>query len=190
MITLVPSSFSSLVHSLFITWLCLLVWLTVPGYCGIQDPRIPCRLRPRILPVENRERLDHSWWQRNYIWFQKAMNPRMSTTKWWSIATWPTLPSHLLPRSDLIFSLLIQYHSNPLNLVVFNVTFILFVEYVQLHFYSQLNESLLSNLQQLVCKPFFIDMPDVSKRLMLWFNFILGFNFISFIHYHTPKQEK
>ena len=97
---------------------------------------------------------------------------------------WPTLPSHLLPRSDLIFSLLIQYHSNPLNLVVFNVTFILFVEYVQLHFYSQLNESLLSNLQQLVCKPFFIDMPDVSKRLMLWFNFI------SFIHYHTPKQEK
>ena len=60
MITLVPSSFSSLAHSLFITWLCLQVWLTVLGYCEIQDPRIACRLRPRILPAESRERLDHN----------------------------------------------------------------------------------------------------------------------------------
>ena len=137
MITLVPSSFSSLVHSLFITWLCLLVWLTVPGYCGIQDPRITCRLiRPRILPVENREGIDHNWCQRNCIWFQKAMNARMSTTKCLSIEMWPILASHLLPRSDLLFLLLIQYHWNLLNLIVFNGTFILFVEYVQLHIYS------------------------------------------------------
>ena len=36
------------------------MWLTVPGYRGIQDPRISCRLRPRILPAESRERLDHN----------------------------------------------------------------------------------------------------------------------------------
>ena len=50
--------------------------------------------------------------------------------------------SHLLPRSDLIASLLVQYDTNPWNLFVLNVTFILFVEYVQLYFYSKLKESL------------------------------------------------
>ena len=55
-------------------------------------------------------------------------------------------PTHLRPRSDLIASLLVQYDTNPWNLIVFNVTLILFVEYVQLYFYSNLKESL---------KPFF-----------------------------------
>ena len=178
MITLVPSSFSSLVHSLFITWLCLLVWLTVPGYCGIQDPRIPCRLRPRILLVESRERLDHNWWKRNCIWFQKAMNARMSTTKWRSIEMWSTLPSHLLPRSDLIASLLIQYHSNSWNLIVFNVTFIKFVEYVQLLFYSKLNKSLLSNLQQFkICNPFFQRHARSKWKISVVVQFYCWFKF-------------
>lgn len=35
----------------------------------------------------------------------------------------------------------------------------------------------MSYLQQ--CKPFFKDMLEVSERLMLWLNFILGLNFIS-----------
>ena len=90
-----------------------------------------------------------------------------------SIDIWPTLPSHSLPqKSDLISSLLVKYHWNPWNLIVFNVTFILFVEYVHSHFYSKLNESLLSNLQQLICKPFFKDMPVVDKApvtpVFLW----------------------
>jgi len=145
MITLVPSSSSSLAHSLCITWLCLQVWLTVLGYCGIQDPRIPCRLRPRIPPVENRERLDHS--QRlvkdtllfdfKRRWTQECQPQNDGV---WRL--WPTLPSHFLPRSDLIASLLVQYDKNPWNLIVFNVTFILFVEYVELYFYSKLKESL------------------------------------------------
>ena len=64
-------------------------------------------------------------------------------------------------------------------------------------FDSKLNKSLLSNLQQFkICNPFFKDMPEVNERLMLWFNFILGLNFITLcfkliiIHYHTQKQRK
>ena len=39
-------------------------------------------------------------------------------------------------------------------------------------------------------------MPEVSERLMLWFDFILGLNFISLcfklivIHYHTQKKRE
>ena len=64
-------------------------------------------------------------------------------------------------------------------------------------FYSKLNKSLLSNLQQFkICSPFFKDMPEVNERLVLWFNFILGLNFITLcfkliiIHHHTQKQRE
>ena len=43
---------------------------------------------------------------------------------------------------------------------------------------------------------FFKDMPEVNERLVLWFNFILGLNFIILcfkliiIHHHTQKQRE
>ena len=39
-------------------------------------------------------------------------------------------------------------------------------------------------------------MPEVNERLVLWFNFILGLNFITLcfkliiIHHHTQKQRE
>ena len=147
MITLVPSSFFSLVHSLFITWLCLLVWLTVPGYRGIQDPRISCRLRPRILATESRERLDHNQGlaeDKNVSDFKRRWTQECQPQNDGVWRLWPILPSHPLPQSDLIALLLVQNHSNPWILIVFNVTFILFVEYLQPHFYSKRDESLMS----------------------------------------------
>ena len=139
MITLVPSSYSSLAHSLFITWLCLQVWLTVLVYCRIQDPRIACRLRPRILPAESRELLDHKHGlpeDKNVSDFKRRWTQECQPEHdgVWRLS--PTLPSHLHPRSDLITSLLVQYDTNPWNRIVFNVTLILFVEYVQLYFHS------------------------------------------------------
>ena len=191
MITLVPSSFFSLAHSLFTTWLCLQGWLTVLGYCGLQDPRIPCRLRPRILPAESRELLDHNHGlpeNKKFFYFYKAMNARMLTRTCGVSRLWPTLSSHLLPRSDLIFSLLVQYDTNPWNLIVFNVTFILFVEYVQLYFYSKLKESL---------KPFFQRQArskwniHVAVQFYRWLKvyFRLFKTHYHTLDYHTPKQR-
>ena len=64
-------------------------------------------------------------------------------------------------------------------------------------FYSKLNKSLPSNLQQFkICKPFFEDMPEVNEKLAFWCNFILGLNFITLcfkliiIHHHTQKQRE
>ena len=64
-------------------------------------------------------------------------------------------------------------------------------------FYSKLNKSLLSNLQQFkICKPFLEDTPEVNEKLAFWFNFIPGLNFITLcfkliiLHHHTPKQRE
>ena len=191
MITLVPSSFSSLAHSLFITWLCLQVWLTVLGYCGIQDPRIACRLRPRILPAESRELLDHNHGlpeDKNVCDFKRRWTQEYQPEHDGVWRLWPTLPSHLLPRSDLIASLLVQYDTNPWNLIVFNVTFIPFVEYVQLYFYSKLKESL---------KPFFQRHArskwniNVAIQFYRWIKvyFRLFKTHYHTLDYHTPKQR-
>ena len=152
------------------------MWLTVLGYCGIHDPRIPCRLRPRILLLKSRERLDHNQGLvKDTLYLILTSDEHKNVEhKLQSIEMWPTLPSPAPQGSDLISSLLQQYHSNPGNLIVF----ILFVEYVHSPFYSKLNLSLLSNLQQLICKPFFKDMPEV-------FSFVL--NSLSYIT--IPKNK-
>ena len=103
---------------------------------------------------------------------------------------WPTHPSHYPPppkKGDLISSLLLQYHSNPGNLIVFNATFILFVEHVHSHFYSKLNESLLSNLQQLIPQLFFKDMPEVSGSILSLVSILFAF---VLTHYHTLPYPK
>ena len=96
--------------------------------------------------------------------------------------------SHLLPRSDLIASLLVQYDTNPWNLFVFNVTFILFVEYVQLYFYSKLKESLKSFYQRHARSKWNI---NVAIQFYRWIKvyFRLFKTHYHTLDYHTPKQR-
>ena len=115
--------------SLFITWLCRQVWLPVLGYCEIHDPRIPCRLRPRILSAESRERLNHNQGlaEDNNVLLKSDAEYKNVYHELQSIEMWPTLPSHYPPppkKGDLISSLLLQYHSNPGNLIVFTVKYV------------------------------------------------------------------